>query len=143
MKSILRYIRNSLSLRLSLSIMGCTAVIFFVTMAFLYYRSSTSVHQAAIEEASKALDNTSLRLEGLLDEVEVATNNTDWVVVRNLQPDSLFAYSRRILELNPNLYGCSIAMEPVFFQGMGKYFSAYSSNNDGHIETEHGLDRQW
>ena len=136
MKAILRYIRNSLSLRLSLSIMGCTAVIFFVTMAFLYYRSSTSVHQAVIEEASKALDNTSLRLEGLLDEVEVATNNTDWVVVRNLQPDSLFAYSRRILELNPNLYGCSIAMEPDFFQGMGKYFSAYSSNNDGHIETE-------
>ncbi len=136
MRTILRHIRESLSLRLSLSIMGGTAIIFFVTMGFLYYRSSSAVNQAAIEEASQALNNTSLRLGGLLNEVEAATNNTDWVVERHLQPDSLFAYSRRILILNPNLFGCSIAMEPNFFSEQGEYFSAYSSNENGHIETE-------
>lgn len=136
MSTTLRHIRESLSLRLSLSIMGGTAIIFFVTMGFLYYRSSTSIHKAAVEEASQALNNTSRRLGGLLNEVEAATNNTDWVVVRHLQPDSLFTYSRRILELNPNLFGCSIAMTPNFFPEWGEYFSAYSSNEDGHIETE-------
>lgn len=136
MKTLLRHIRQSLSLQLSLSIMGCTAFIFFVTMAILYYRSSTSVHQWAIDEASQALTNTSLRMEGILNEVEAATDNTDWVVVRNLKPDSLMALSRRILELNPDIAGCSIAMQPFFFPERGEYFSAYSSNEKGHIETE-------
>jgi signal transduction histidine kinase len=71
-----------------------------------------------------------------MDEVEVATLNTYWQVFQQLQPDSLLALSARILELNPMLNGCSIAMEPNFFPSEGRYFSAYSFNNDGYIDTE-------
>jgi signal transduction histidine kinase len=82
------------------------------------------------------LNNTAQRMIGILNEVEVATQNTDWLVMQNLQPDALFALSRQILELNPILNGCSISFEPYFFKDQGKYFSAYSNNDDGHIETE-------
>ena len=136
MNTVIRYINKSVSVRLSVSILTFVVVIFAVTMAILIHRSKASVRQAAIEESGQMLTNTVQRLTGIMDEVEVATLNTDWQVLRNLQPDSLLALSARILTINPMLNGCSIAMVPDFFPSEGRYFSAYSFNNEGHIETE-------
>ena len=136
MNTVIRYINKSVSIRLSVSILTFVVIIFAVTMAILIHRSKTSVRQAAIEESGQMLTNTVQRLTGIMDEVEVATLNTDWQVLRNLQPDSLLALSARILTINPMLNGCSIAMVPDFFPSEGRYFSAYSFNNEGHIETE-------
>ena len=136
MNTVIRYINKSVSIRLSVSILTFVVIIFAVTMAILIHRSKTSVRQAAIEESGQMLTNTVQRLTGIMDEVEVATLNTDWQVLRNLQPDSLLALSARILTINPMLNGCSIAMVPDYFPSEGHYFSAYSFNNEGHIKTE-------
>ena len=136
MNAIVQRIRQSLSLRLSLWILGIVVVIFIITIGFLFHRTKESVRQGAIDQASQVLNNNLQHLVGILNEIEVATNNSDWLVMQNLQPDSLLALSRQILELNPNLFGCSIAFVPNFFEDQGKYFSAYSSNNNGHLETE-------
>ena len=143
MNTILKRIRQSLSLRLSLWILGFVVVIFIITIGFLYHRTKESVRQTAIEQATQILNNNLQNLVGVLNEIEVATNNTDWLVMQNLQPDSLLALSRHILEINPNLYGCSIAFIPDFFEDQGKYFSAYSSNDNGHIETENEGDEDY
>lgn len=136
MNAIVQRLRQSLSLRLSLWILGIVVVIFIITIGFLFHRTKESVRQGAIDQASQVLNNNLQHLVGILNEIEVATNNSDWLVMQNLQPDSLLALSRQILELNPNLFGCSIAFVPNFFEDQGKYFSAYSSNNNGHLETE-------
>ena len=47
----------------------------------------------------------------------------------------MFVYSRRILENNPDLNGCSIAFEPGFFKQKGRYFSAFSLRDNGEILT--------
>ena len=143
MNTILKRIRQSLSLRLSLWILGFVVVIFIITIGFLYQRTRESVRQTAIEQATQILNNNLQNLVGILNEIEIATNNTDWLVMQNLQPDSLLALSRHILEVNPNLYGCSIAFIPNFFEDQGKYFSAYSSNDHGHIETENEGDEDY
>ena len=136
MNEVIRNIYKSVSVRLSVSILTFVVVIFAVTMTILIHRSKASVRQAAIEESGQMLTNTAQRLTGIMDEVEVATLNTYWQVFQKLQPDSLLALSARILELNPMLNGCSIAMKPDFFPSEGRYFSAYSFNNDGYIDTE-------
>ena len=136
MNTVVNYIRKSVSVRLSISILAFVVVIFVVTIGFLMYRSKASVRQAAVAETGQMLNNTAQHLTGIMDEVQVATQNTDWQVLRNLQPDSLLALSTRILQINPMLNGCSIAMEPDFFPSEGHYFSAYSFNNEGHIESE-------
>lgn len=143
MNTILKRIRQSLSIRLSLWILGFVVVIFIITIGFLYQRTRESVRQTAIEQTTQILNNNLQNLVGILNEIEVATNNTDWLVMQNLQPDSLLALSRHILEVNPNLYGCSIAFIPDFFEDQGKYFSAYSSNDNGHIETENEGDEDY
>ena len=136
MNAIVQRIRQSLSLRLSLWILGIVVVIFIITIGFLFHRTKESVRQGAIDQASQMLNNNMQHLIGILNEIEVATDNSDWLVMQNLQPESILALSRQILELNPNLFGCSIAFVPNFFEDQGKYFSAYSSNDNGHLETE-------
>ncbi len=136
MKAVVKKIQHSLSVRLTFCILIVVVVIFAVTMGILIHRSKASVRQAAIEETEQMLNNTAQHLMGVMGEVEAATLNTDWQVLRNLQPDSLYELSARILRINPILNGCSIAMIPDFFPSEGHYFSAFSSNDEGHIETE-------
>ena len=127
--------KHALSLRLSLSILAFTVIIFMITIGIIFVRTRHFVRQAATEQATQTLNNTAQGIMGLMGQVEVATDNSSWLVVRKLQPDSIMKFSRRILELNPDVYGCSISFEPNYFADQGKYFSVYSTNEDGHIET--------
>ena len=136
MKRLLDIIRQSLPARLSLLIVLLAAAIFIASLGFMFQQSQKSVHNEAIYRAEQVLDNTVQRVTNLLDRVRVATDNTDWLPVRHLNaPDSMFVYSRRILVNNPDLNGCSIAFEPYYFPERGKYFSAFSIQEDGVIRT--------
>jgi len=136
MKRLLDIIRQSLPARLSLLIVLFAAAIFIASLGFMFRQSQKSVHNEAIYRAEQVLDNTVQRVTNLLDRVQVATDNTDWLPVRHLDaPDSMFVYSRRILVNNPDLNGCSISFEPYYFPERGKYFSAFSINEDGVIQT--------
>ena len=136
MIKLVKQIKQSLPLRLSLSILAFTVIIFMITIGIIFVRTRHFVRQTATEQATQILNNTAQGIMGLMGQVEVATDNSDWLVLRKLQPDSIMSFSRRILALNPDLDGCSISFEPNYFPDQGKYFSVYSSNENGHIETE-------
>ena len=136
MIKLVKQIKQSLPLRLSLSILAFTVIIFMITIGIIFVRTRHFVRQTATEQATQILNNTAQGIMGLMGQVEVATDNSDWFVLRKLQPDSIMSFSRRILELNPDVDGCSISFEPNYFPDQGKYFSVYSSNENGHIETE-------
>ena len=113
-------------------------------LGFMFVESRKAVRQEAISSATETLDNTVLRVNSLLDRVVIATDNFEWLPARHLNtPDSMFAYSARILECNPDLNGCSISFEPDLFKEKGRYFSAYSYNNHGNIETEQEGNEQY
>lgn len=136
MKSPLQYIRQSLSVRLSLWIVLFAAAVFLAALGFMFVESRRTVRQEAEHRASQVLESTVQRVNGILNYVVVTTDNMAWLVTRHLDaPDSMFIYSRSILENNPNLNGCSIAFEPNFFKDRGRYFSAYSYNDNGNIMT--------
>ena len=131
-----RYIGRSLSRKLSLWIVLFAALIFLISLGFMFSQSLRTVRQEAINRATQVLDNTTLRVNSILQKVEIAADNTDWLVKRHLDtPDSLFVYSRQILQNNPDLNGCSISFEPYYFRDRGLYFSAYSLNDNGVIKT--------
>ena len=128
--------QQQLSTRISLWIVLFAGLIFIAALGVFFNESRKAVRLEAIEHASETLDNTVQRVNNILMQVKVATDNTDWLIKRHLDaPDSMFVYSRRILENNPNLNGCSIAFEPYFFKKKGRYFSAYSLNSGDKIET--------
>jgi len=136
MKELIKTIRNSLTIRLSLWIVLFATIIFMIALSFMFYESCKAIKQEAVNHATQILETTAERVNTILTKVEVATNNTDWLANRHLDaPDSMFVYCKRILVNNPDLNGCSIAFEPYFFKSQGRYFSAYSVNKNGVIET--------
>ena len=139
MNNIFAYIRRKLSVKVSLWVVMFAAVIFIAALGFLFYQSREAVRQEAISRATQILDKTSLRVESILNRVEVATDMTEWLVQRHPdKADSMFVYSHGMLLNNPDFYNCSIAFEPYYFKNQGRYFSAYSKHDGDSIRTIQG-----
>ncbi len=139
MKKIIEYIRRKLSVRVSLWVVFFAAIIFHVALGFLFIQAREAVCKEAFNHATQILDKTSLRIEGILNRVEVASNMTKWLVERHPdKADSMFVYSQGMLQNNPDFYNCSIAFEPYYFKDKGRYFSAYTKYVGDSIRTIQG-----
>jgi len=139
MNKIIAYIRRKLSVRVSLWVVIFAAIIFIAALSFMFYQSREAVRQEAISRATQILDKTSLRVEGILNRVEVASNMTKWLAERHPEKaDSMFVYSRGMLLNNPDFYNCSLAFEPYYFKDKGCYFSAYTKHIGDSLRTIQG-----
>ena len=139
MKEIIDFIRRKLSVRVSLWVVLFAAIIFLAALGFMFVQARDAVRQEAINRASQILNNTALRVTGILNRAEVASNMIEWLVMRHPdRPDSMFVYSEAVLKENPDFFNCSIAFEPYFFEKYGRYFSAYSKRNGDSIRTMQG-----
>ena len=139
MKRVIAYIRRKLSVRVSLWVVLFAAIIFNLALGLLFYQARETVRQEAISRATQILDKTSLRVEGILNRVEVASNMTKWLVQRHPdRADSIMVYSRGMLLNNPDFFNCSIAFEPYYFKDKGRYFSAYTKHVGDSLRTIQG-----
>ena len=135
-QKVMQFFRVSLTRSLTLFVALMATAVFLVALAFMFAQSRYAVRQEAMSNANQLLDNSLQRINAILERTEAATNNTLWLVKRHLNtPDSMFVYSRGIVESNPFLNGCSIAFEPYYFEEKGLYFSAYSGMIADRIET--------
>ena len=135
MRSIIRHIRQSLSLKLSLGILLMAMPIFVLALGIMFIQSRNHIKKEATEHAGSVLNTTMQRISRYMNIVETATDINDWEVTENLQPDSLLAYSRYIVALNGHIDGCSISTEPNIFPKIGRYFSAYTVREPDTITT--------
>ena len=135
MKSVIRYIRQHLYLRLGLEILLIIASVFTVALGILFYYSKKQAQEAAMQKATIILDETVNHITSIMDHTEKITADMELLVQQHLQPDSLLAYSRRMLEENPDVLGFTIALEPDYFPEYGRCFSAYSLRQGDSIAT--------
>ena len=135
MRSIIRHIRQSLSLKLSLGILLMAMPIFLLALGIMFLQSRNNIKNEAIKHANSVLNTTMQHISRHMNIMETATNINDWEVIKNLQPDSLLAYSRYIVMLNSEIDGCSISTEPNTFPKFGRYFSAYTVKEPDTITT--------
>lgn len=145
MRKLLNMFRSSLPARLSFWVVLAVVIVFLIALFRVSLTARKLVWDEAMQRATQVLENCELRLTRILDDVEQSADNVEWLVYRHLDsPDTLFEYTRNALQGNHDLVGCSIAFEPFFFKGQ-EYFSAYSGNNEGVIETmqEGGEDYQY
>lgn len=135
MRKLQEIFRTSFPVRVSVWVVLTAAFIFLAAQLYVSYVSRKSVWNEAVQRATQVLENSELRLTRILDDVEQTADNVEWLVYRHLDsPDTLFEYTRNALQGNSDLIGCAIAFEPYFFDEQ-EFFSAYSSNTDGVIET--------
>ena len=128
------YFRISFSRRLNFLVATLASIVFVVALVFLFAQARYAVQREAKEHASQLLNNTALRVNTVLNQVEVATENTSWLVGRHLKtPDSMYVYARAIVENNPELAGCSISFEPYYYPRKGRFFSVYAKQENGKV----------
>ena len=95
---ILSFVKRSLATRMSLLTVFFAAIILIAALGYMFSVSRQAIRKEAVDRATNQLENTVLRVNNILDQVEVAANNTAWLINRHLDsPDLMFEYSRRIL----------------------------------------------
>lgn len=118
---------QSFPARLSFLLILMTSAVFIIAFAAYYQSARSQVKNEAVAHAQRALETTILRIEGVLQEVEVAVNNMAWNVERNLHnPDAMYNLTAQLLKNNPHIVGSAIAFEPNYFATKGLRFSPYS-----------------
>ena len=83
-------------------ILAGVAVVAIILVALLWH-SHVTLKEEAMKRTEHMLEKTAMRTTSYLNEVETVTRNMEWQVMNNMCPDSLLAYTHRIVELNPNL----------------------------------------
>ena len=135
MKNPLNSIRKSFSAMLTIWVVVFAAMIFLSSLAYISLSARRYVREESIKGANRVLDNTSLQIEAIIDDVQQAADELEWLVYRHLDsPESMLEYTRASVQGNNFLNGCAISFEPYFFKGQ-EYFSAYSCLVDGDVET--------
>ena len=143
MKRLIDTLRRSFSARLSLWVVSFAALVFLGAMAYFFTVSRRYVREEAILRATQVVENSVLRLNNILEDVQLSADNLEWLVYRHLdEPELMKEYSRITVQGNPVLSGCSISFEPNFFKGH-YYYSAYSGYVGGTLQTEQEGDEDY
>lgn len=92
------------------------------------------------ENAEAITRETAFKTEQILQTTEKVLYNYIWLLEgQELYSDSIFEYTRLIVENNPEIIGCAIAFEPNYFPEKGRYFSPFTyRQNDSLISVQLG-----
>ena len=77
MRKIVQYIRQSLSMKLSLGILLMAMPIFLLSLSILYFQSRNTVKVEAMEHATSVLNTTMQRICRFMNTIETATDIND------------------------------------------------------------------
>ena len=135
MKTVIGYIQQHLSLRLGLIILLIVGGVLGVSLSILFYQTKQRVNQEAERHATQVLGETVQRIEHIMDDAEATTAELERMAQRSMEPDSLLAFTQRMLERHPDYLGLTIAMKPDYFPSKGRCFSAYSLRRGDSIVT--------
>ena len=114
-------LHRSLPFRLSIWIMAFCALIFLAAHTYQYFLTRSAIRREAVERATQVLEQSVLRVDSILEDAEIAANNLDWLVYRNLDnPDAMPDLARNTVLNNPSLNGCSISFEPGYYKKKGR-----------------------
>lgn len=119
--------RKSISGRLMVRVLTVSAIIFALTFTLFLRMAANKVREEAAKHAHSELSNTIHQIDAVLNSVEIAVENTAWIVPHRLEsPEYVYDITARLLKNNDFIYGSAIAFEPCYFSSEGHYFSPYS-----------------
>ena len=114
-----------------------TAAAFMLLISGLQQTYARKQIRKSLEKTAETeLIIKTLNIKSILESVELALNNHEWEIEQLLPyPDSLFGLTQRLVEQNPTLDGCCIAMVPNYYPEKGRLFEPYTIRRDTGIET--------
>lgn len=127
MISRIRSVRESLSGQLTMRVVLLAALMFFMSSSVFIRMFNRNIRKEAVKNVNYELTKTIDRVDLVLNSVEVALENTAWLVpYRKDLPDFMFGLTRKFVENNPFIYSCAIGFEPYYYEDKGEYFLPFS-----------------
>ena len=118
---------RSLSARLTFWVMLTVMIVTVIIALIVSYISSSAVLIGTKENVQSRMEIANQHINSVLVGVEVAVANTIPEVENSLSnPDKMYGVVRRLLELNPNIIGSTVAFEPNYYPSKGTQFSPYA-----------------
>lgn len=129
--------KNSISGRLMVRVLIVSAIIFTLTFAIFVRMAANKMRAEATERAHSELSNTIHQIDAILRSVEIAVENTAWIVPHRLSsPEFMYNITERLLQNNDFIYGSAVAFEPRYYRSKGLHFSPYSHRGEnGEIQS--------
>ena len=123
--------KETISGRLMGRVLIVSALIFTLTFTLFLHMAANKMREDATAHAHRELSNTIHQIDAVLRSVEIAVENTAWIVPHLLAtPDSMYNITERMLHNNDFIYGAGVAFEPDYFRSEGHHFSPYSYRGD-------------
>ena len=133
MLRVFTFIRRTLSVRLSLTVVCAITSLLIVALLVMFLYSRRVIKDEVLLKAEETLECTSQQIDNILLSAEQATGNMMYNIFYHLDdPDEMYEFSRKLVEKNQFIKGCAIAMEPYYYKEKGEWFMAY--NHRPHIE---------
>ena len=130
--------KETISGRLMTRVLIVSALIFTLTFTLFLHMAANKMREEATEHAHTELSNTIHQIDAVLHSVEIAVQNTAWIVPHLLEsPEQMYVVTERLLQNNSFIYGSAVAFEPDYYRSEGHHFSPYSYRNaDGTIRSK-------
>ena len=124
-------LKNSISGRLTLGVIIVSAIIFTLTCTVFIRMAANKVREEATKHAHSELSSTIHQIDAILNAVEIAVENTSWLVPYRLaSPEFMYSITERLLQNNDFICGSAVAFEPYYYASEGHYFSPYSYRDE-------------
>lgn len=123
--------KTSISGRLTLGVLIVSAIIFTLTCTVFIRMAANKVREEATKHAHSELSNTIHQIDAVLNAVEIAVENTAWLIPHRLSsPEFMYDITERLLKNNDFICGSAVAFEPDYYSSKGHYFSPYSYRDE-------------
>ena len=131
-------LRGFLKTHTGLTVIITAALLLELTTGVLYYSAQNIIQKTTEQLVERELNGIAMSIRKQLAKVEVAVNNMDWMIQRDLaEPDSMFALTYLLVEHNPIIWGSGISFKPDYYPQKGHWFEPYSiRHSDSTIETK-------
>lgn len=131
-----KIINKTLSVKLSLMVVCEIALLLIVALAVMFYFSRQTLKAEAMRNAEQTLEGTVQHIDNILLSIEQSTGNIYWDVLGHIDDrERLFEYCKVIVESNPYIVGCAIAMKPGFYPDQDT-FMAYIHRKGNSLVTD-------
>ena len=137
MRQFIRFIRRTLSVRLSLTVVFAIASLLLAALLIMFLYSRRVIKDEVMQKAEETLECTVQRIDNILLSAEQASGNIIHYLFLHLDdPDMMYTFSKKLVENNRFVKGCAIAMEPNFYKDKGKeeLFLAYYYTTEDTIQ---------
>lgn len=119
-------ITRSLTAKIIIGIMMLALTLYLVTAGLLFLQSRFLIRREAKQHSVSVLNTALQQVRKHMNLVETAANASAWLVEENYTPEGITDAAQRIVRLNRNADGCTIAARENAFADYGRYYSVYA-----------------